>query len=279
MTKNNQFQSFIRSRVVGAIQSARASSTLTHQGVKGTILEILIRDLFNPLLPSDIGVGSGQIIECKTGNLSPQTDIILYDKSILPPILFDESNGIFPIESVLYAIEVKTTLTKRDVQQAHESAKILDSFSYIPGKQIDGTIGCSNPEKCRSVIFALGTDLSENGKSEIERYKEIYKDDPTYVVAICVAGKEYWYRQKTAWIKFEGTDDFDEILGFIAGVTNTYRSVSISRGYPQLGNYIAPSDIAKITFYPVKETMSIHIGTDGIKIIDPPSSDDPTKET
>jgi hypothetical protein len=134
MADKNPFQALPRARIIGAVQSGRAAGTLTHQGVQGTVLEILVRGLFRPLLPADIGTGTGQILECSTGRLSPQVDVILYDKSILPPILHDESNGIFPIEAVLYAIEVKTTLTRSELQSAHDNAKTLYAFSYLPSR-------------------------------------------------------------------------------------------------------------------------------------------------
>jgi hypothetical protein len=97
MADKNQYQAFLRAKIAGAIADARAASNLTHSGVKGSVLEILISKLFRPLLPSDIGVGTGQIIEQHSGRTSTQIDVILYDKSIVPPILFDESTGIFQL--------------------------------------------------------------------------------------------------------------------------------------------------------------------------------------
>jgi hypothetical protein len=243
------------------------------QGVKGTVLEILVRDLFRPLLPADIGVGTGQILDCAVGRLSPQVDVILYDKSILPPILFDQSNGVFPIEAVLYAIEVKTTLTHRDLETAHENAKALHSFSYIPGRIREGDPPLPPLQRVRSVLFALNSDLAEGGKTEAARYKEIYKQEPTYITGICVAGREYWYRQHTGWVRFNLPDDFSEVLAFIAGVMNTYRFVSQSRGYPPLGYYIAPDSSAEgITIFAVGENVTVSFGPEGIRIIDRPTT-------
>ncbi|WP_414477702.1 DUF6602 domain-containing protein [Pandoraea pnomenusa] len=85
MPNKNQYQAFLRAKISGAIAEARAASSIKHQGVKGTVLEILVARLFRPLLPSDIGIGSGQIIDKIHGSMSTQIDIILYDKSILPP--------------------------------------------------------------------------------------------------------------------------------------------------------------------------------------------------
>lgn len=273
MSDRNQFQAFLRARVIGAIHSARAASNLTHQGVKGTVLEILVRDLFRPLLPSDVGVGTGQILECATGRLSSQVDVVLYDKSILPPILFDEANGIFPVEAVLYAIEVKTTLTRRDMQTAHENAKALESFSYLPSGSSEERNASPALERARNVVFALKSDLADKGKHEAQRYKEIYRDEPTYIVAICVAGREYWYRQDAAWINFVGNGEFDEVLAFIAGVTNTYRSVAQSRGSPPLGHYIASDSTQRLLIYPAGRTLSLDLSRDGVLTLGGPSPD------
>jgi hypothetical protein len=249
MSDKNQYQAFLRAKITGAIVDARAASNLTHNGVKGSVLEILISKLFRPLLPSDIGVGTGQIIEQHSGRMSTQMDIILYDKSIVPPIFFDETTGIFPIEAVLYTIEVKTKLNATELSVAHDSAKLLTEFKYLPGlKNADGSDRHHSIEKVRSVIFALNTDLSGNKLTEAERYEKIYKNknDIAHIRAICVASREYCYDNGEHWITFESQDIFDEILGFIGGVTNTYKSVASSRYNPLLGYYIVPEIKTKI---------------------------------
>ncbi|MCM2567787.1 DUF6602 domain-containing protein [Janthinobacterium kumbetense] len=243
MAIENQYQKIFRSRVESALLKAAATSKISHQGVKGSILEILIADLFSPLLPSDIGVGTGQITDSYSGILSNQIDIILYDKSILPPIFFDRKLGIFPIESVLYAIEVKTTLNIKELRLAHESAKNLhDNFFYRPGQQDkDGNEINHKIERVRSAIFALRSDLKGTGITEAQRYKNIYSNEYPFIRAICIAGKEYWYEKEDEWIGTTKQSGYDEILAFIGGVTNTYRRISESRGRPSLGHYIIPN--------------------------------------
>ncbi|WP_155641349.1 DUF6602 domain-containing protein [Burkholderia cepacia] len=244
MANKNQYQAFLRAKISGAIAEARAASSLKHQGVKGTVLEILVARLFRPLLPSDIGIGSGQIIDQIGGNMSTQIDIILYDKSILPPALYDDSTGIFPIEAVLYAIEIKTTLTAKDLAIAHDSAAALQSFGYLPGlENHDGTDQYHTIQRVRSVVFALRSDQSGKASRECQRYERIYKrkrESPA-LAALCVVGREYCWDQGEHWIIYPGTEDYDEVLSFIGGVTNTYRNVARSRHYPKLGNYLIPS--------------------------------------
>ena len=242
MANKNQYQALLRAKVKSAIQQAKAASAFTHQGVKGAILEILIGNLFRPLLPLDIGVGTGQIIDSYNSSMSRQIDIILYDSSILPPVLFDEKTGIFPIESVLYTIEVKTTLNAAELAAAHESAKSIAKFGYLSGLLDEYGKEKNHPiEKARSVVFALGTNLSGKRLNEAQRYKTIYKDEPAHLRAICVAGKEYWYDDGEYWKGFQSNDEYDDVLAFIGGVTNTYKSVSRSRHEPLLGNYVVPN--------------------------------------
>ncbi|VVD85716.1 DUF6602 domain-containing protein [Pandoraea soli] len=239
MPNKNQYQAFLRAKISGAIAEARAASSIKHQGVKGTVLEILVARLFRPLLPSDIGIGSGQIIDKIHGSMSTQIDIILYDKSI-----YDDSTGIFPIEAVLYAIEVKATLTAKELSIAHDSANALRAFGYLPGlENYDGTVQHHNIERVRSVVFALGADLSGEALRECYRYEKIYsrKHESPALAALCVVGREYCWDQGEHWIFSPGTDDHDEVLSFIAGVTNSYKDLARSRLFPKLGNYLAPS--------------------------------------
>jgi|TARA_R110002124_G_scaffold26399_1_gene95030 hypothetical protein len=179
-----------------------------------------------------------------TGKTSTQIDIILYDKSILPPVLFDESTGIFPVEAVLYTIEVKTTLSKKDLRIAHESAKKLNSFSYLPGlENEDGTDKHHSIDKVKSVVFALNSTLTGNNLTEAERYKSIYyPDEFPYLISICVVGDAYWFNNGRVWIYHKGENEYDEVLSLIGGVSNTYKSVARSRNYPKLGKYIISTE-------------------------------------
>lgn len=264
MAIKNQYQDQLRAKVVSAVAQARAAASLTHQGVKGAVLEILVGQLFKPLLPSDIGVGTGQIIECYSGRLSNQVDIVLYDKSILPPLLVDEKVGVFPIEAVLYAIEVKTSLDAGELKKAHQHAENLQTkFGYVPGKRNErGEVTHHNIEKVRSVVFALNSNLSDKGISEAERYKKIYKDGPAYIRSICVVGKVYSYDDGDFWRSHQSSDPYDEVLGFMGGIMNTYRLVSESRGYPALGHYIVP-DAQALTSIKSRDVPSIQIMCNG----------------
>lgn len=263
MQDSNPYQALLRSKIKAAIDKARAASVFSHQGVKGSVLEILIGELFEPLLPADIGVGTGQIIDCYKSPMSSQVDIILFDKSILPPVLIDGRLGLFPVESVLYTIEVKTTLNATELRAAHQSAEKIYKFGYLPGLKDELGKEKNHPiEKIRSVVFALGSDLTGKGMSEAERYRKIYANDSAHLRAICVAGKGYWYDNGDHWVSAAFTDEFDEILSFIGGVTNTYKKVSRSRHSPLLGKYIIP-DVTGLATVESRKIVRVPIRCEG----------------
>jgi hypothetical protein len=235
---NAAYRSLFVSRVAAAIGAARAAAAVTQTGVKGTIREILVRDLFRPLLPSDLGIGTGQIATVNN-ELSPQQDVVIYDRRILPPVLFEETVGIFPVESVLAAIEVKTTLTAVELRAAHDNAKTLLGYSYLSGERNreSGQPVFHAVEKVISAIFALNSDLTIGGKTELERYKELHAIGDPPVRAICVSGRGYWF-YSGEWSYVPPDAEHQESLSFIVGLLETFARVGLTRRRPGLVAYL-----------------------------------------
>jgi hypothetical protein len=236
---NTVYRALMLARAGAAVGAAEAVRNIKHPSLKGQLREIVIRDLFCPLLPSDVGVGTGEIISADNRH-SKEQDIVIFDKRILPPMVFESAMGVFPIESVLYAIEVKSKMTANDIRTSDKSATELIRFMYQSGdydesgKSTEHTV-----DKVASCVFAFETDLTLEGKSEIERYDEIRdsKYDPA-LRAICVVGRGYWYWHKDQWITWERTSEFEEIVGFITSIMNTYREVAATRKEPRLHVYL-----------------------------------------
>ena len=244
--QENAYKAIFRARALDALRQAEAAAGLTHPGVKGKIREILIGDLLRPLLPADLSIGTGQIIEAKTGRLSKEQDIILYDHSIVPPITFDVAHAIVPIEAVLYTIEVKSQLTRAELLKAHQSAKELRNFQFLTGQfDQDGREIAHLVRKPICTVLALGTDLSADASNEAKRYMEIYGAEEPDVSAICVAGHGYWYEWNGVWVSIKNSLEGDDVLAFVSGNMNTYRNIAVTRRWPRLGNYLMePSSIS-----------------------------------
>src|ERR1039457_6965713 len=84
------------------------SSQVTHRGAKGRIRERrIVTDYLEKYLPGNIGIGNGEIFSI-TGEVSPETDTVLYDKFSTPFLLKDECYQVFPVECVYGVVEVKS---------------------------------------------------------------------------------------------------------------------------------------------------------------------------
>ena len=231
------YRDLILSRVQSAIGAARAAQGVSHRGLLGEIREILVRDLFRPLLPADVGVGTGQIIS-HTGQTSRQTDVVLYDRRILPPILFQESVGLFPVECVLNSIEVKSTLTATELKSADLAASELLDFYYVHGRYDAADIGERHAvTKVVSAVFALSSDLSPDGISESARYASMHAPDPALRL-ICVVGRGCWIWRNSTWQSVGQPYDLGEVVAFVSMLMNTYRDIAATRGNPRLGMFL-----------------------------------------
>lgn len=92
-----------------------------HNAEMGRANEIAIANILEGLLPSSLGVGTGVIID-HHGGRSLQTDIIVFDQGQQPQIMAQTTQLMFPVESVIMALEVKTTLDAEAVEDAGKKA-------------------------------------------------------------------------------------------------------------------------------------------------------------
>jgi len=98
------------------IESQEIAGLVNHLGTRGTADENSIMKVLHHVLPPSTRVSSGEVIDAD-GTVSAQMDALVLSNTS-HPILFGQTPDelIFPVESVLLAIEVKGNLSKTDVQ-------------------------------------------------------------------------------------------------------------------------------------------------------------------
>jgi hypothetical protein len=133
------------------IQSSDLSSTLSHSVSKGTARELLIQDFLQKILPDNINLCSGQIFNVND-NFSGQIDIILSPKTH-PKLQISENIAIFPIESVIGAIEVKSKLTTGNNDEDGLS-KCLDSCKKLSDLSMENLMRGKHSTLSSYSIFA-----------------------------------------------------------------------------------------------------------------------------
>lgn len=250
---NPLFRKFISDNVESAIKSAETASEVRHTGTIGDIREIALKNIFRPILTDMEAIGSGQITDHR-GYLSDQTDIIIYSKDINPPLLFDpmkSDKGIYPAETCIYAIEVKSQANASEIRDAIKKAKKIREMKYTPGMHDKfGREINHNINLIVTAFFAFSSDLKE--KSEIERYLELDLEGKTTpaINVICIVNKGYWFfnEHDKSWWWWEPTPDHGEVISFLGGIINTIPDAIASRRHPRFGTYLINTNGTKFPF-------------------------------
>ena len=236
---NNAFRDLLFGRISAALTNAKALAGVSHAGLKGQLREAIVRDLIRPFLPLRIGIGQGQIVS-HDNKMSSQMDVILYDPGIVPPVIFDGKDGLFPLESVLATIEVKSVLNATALREAHESAERLSQLPYLPGLRnpYTGDTVHHIVENVIPTVLALSTDLSVSGKSELDRMRELGFLSNSGLRGICVVGRGCWMAVGADWYLFPKVPQYAEVASFFSALTGALHRVAASRLFPQLDNYL-----------------------------------------
>jgi hypothetical protein len=225
---------------------ARSLSGLDHPGVKGLLREGLIESFFEPLLVPSYRAGTGVIIDSK-GVQSGQCDVVIWDDSIFRPIIMTRGAGLFPVESVVAVIEIKSVVDREAVRQALQMGKDLKLMSFMrpsTPEHPNDFWGAAEPNLLPlNILFGFSSDISG---CEGERARSVAAE-PEFGVnlsdslqILAVAGKPSWAFQPNGDRTFSPTapDRHYELLMPIAGVFNSLRDVSAKRGNPRLGTYL-----------------------------------------
>lgn len=101
---------------------------LPHEGLKGSENEKALADVLRDFLPTTYGVESNVLIIDRNGISSRQCDIVIYDNVQFPRYF----RKVYPIEIVYAVIEVKTQLTKQQVDYAKENETALRKLDFSP---------------------------------------------------------------------------------------------------------------------------------------------------
>jgi len=134
----------LKAKIAAVEQQMRARlaeirATLHNAGAKGQQVEEAVRSLLREYLPRRLGIGHGEVIDT-SGNRSAQTDIVIVTDD--HPFTFTQDlPGLFFVEGVCGAGEVKAVLDKDDVSGTGESAR---RFKSLRAQRAPGTIFAGN---------------------------------------------------------------------------------------------------------------------------------------
>jgi hypothetical protein len=105
----------------GVLQRLRAevdvfSALVEHHGERGRANELALASVLERFLPDRWAVGTGLVVD-RHDVQSRQMDIVIYERSDQAALFAQATELLHPVETVIACIEVKTTVTKRDIER------------------------------------------------------------------------------------------------------------------------------------------------------------------
>lgn len=253
---NNHLRQLLVNQIKKALADSDTASMKKHPYLIGKAREILLDELINPLLNKNYSSGTGHVVDYNS-NQSREMDICLYGNTLLPPFFYrlHEKLGMFPFESVLSCIEVKTSFNKTTIKDAFEKFRhFRDALKMSPGFHNEENLPLAHVfSQPRFYFFAFNSDVQ---KYSAEHILNIYrKVDPEWdqnplIQSICVAGKGWVCNTGRGWYHMaynKKTKINEEIIGFLSALVHDLDITVVGRGTPRIGYYLTnPYEMDKI---------------------------------
>ena len=141
---------------------------------KGTPREAFIKEYLEGHLPSNVAIGTGEIIDAGStpGHSRNQFDIVIYRRSY-PKLDFGGGVSGFLVESVVATIEVKSVLTQADFGKAAGSAynakqlvpNTVCTFTagHVPPRVVNYVVAYDGPASMRTVHGWIAAEYQKLG--------------------------------------------------------------------------------------------------------------------
>ncbi|WP_229016202.1 DUF6602 domain-containing protein [Xanthomonas vesicatoria] len=166
------FEEIFNARVRELWHLYGATGPLHHPGEKGAFREAFLRQLLESVLPIQYGIGSGVIVDAFKKQ-SPQVDLLIYDRRNFPPFYESGGHGIYPFDSVLRVIEVKSQLDKPGLEQFTRLVKSMHPRNPAGLKMRGhGNLGGGNSFYPLPALFAYGSRI-RNFKDEWDKIPDL----------------------------------------------------------------------------------------------------------
>lgn len=142
-----------------------------HAGLRGEERAEALATFLRERLPPAFGVSTGEIID-RRDRRTGQLDLIVYDQTVTRAIHTGHKNALYPCEAVYVVIEVKSVLSKAEVETCLTAAGKVRALRPFGERFVDartqGAPADDSAHRCMYVVFAYSSDIGEEGWLEKE---------------------------------------------------------------------------------------------------------------
>ena len=170
------------SRIRQVLEKFDESSVIKHAGTKGSLREAYLRQFLSEFVSLPFELKSGFITDCRGAEISPQIDLLVFDRTSVPAFALSDFVSIIPLEAARLAIEVKSLLKSDDLAQIQIQQNSLRRMRFAwatAGREYLQTFNCLGISQ---FVVAFDTDCAE--KSLLSWFQEEQALD-----GICIIGK------------------------------------------------------------------------------------------
>lgn len=276
---NEHLRQLLISQIKKVANDSKTASQNGHPYITGKVRELLLNSLINPLLKQKYCSGSGHVVDY-LGNKSKEMDICVYSQNLLPPFFHPISDkfGLFPLESVLACVEVKTNFSKANIKDAYDKFNFLKSnLQLTAGFHTDE--GLPLPHlfiQPHFSFFSFGADVTKYKPEYIlSVYKEIDPDwdDNPLITSIAIAGRGWMCRTASGWYHMAHdvkNQVSEEIIGYLCTLLHNLDTTEASRGLPRIGYYLTNGHQMDLIRDGKKVRNTRKTNQPGFQTIDPP---------
>jgi len=244
---NEYYRTILKDNIKKGLLDASSAAQIKHPFLTGRLREIVVHQLLEPMLNNHFSIGTGKIIDYN-GAISNEIDICIYSQNLVPPVFFSSNDklAIFPFESVLSCIEVKSSFSKKNIEDAYEKfVRIERGLTMTSGLHDEN----NNPQpqiivKPHYRLFIFKTELKNySPESFLKTYSKI---DPNWnttplISHICLAGKGSFCFSNQGWIHMaydECNNIHEEVITFLSTTVHDLPRTEDTRGVPKIGYYL-----------------------------------------
>jgi hypothetical protein len=118
------------SRVRQLLERFEESKAVRHDGTKGSLREAYLKDFLAEFVPPGLAISSGFITDSRGADISPQLDLLIYDKCSLPSFVMAAFSTIVPLEASRLSIEVKSNLKQEHFEQIKNQQETIRRMRF-----------------------------------------------------------------------------------------------------------------------------------------------------
>ena len=198
----NTIRDLFVARIKQLLSQFEGSKSIEHGPTVGAMREEYLKSILREMLPPKFAPESGFIADLH-GHISPQLDMIFFDRSELPAVSLVGDTVIVPVEVSLLTAEIKSRVTTGTLKQVAKQRRDIEELkpAYI------GTSG-RRPQLVPTIVFGFDSKVSS------KRLKA-WINETSGVEGICIVNKLAIF---PTILEASNTEGSELLLGFIGGI-------------------------------------------------------------